>query len=239
MQIFLDTETVPSQRPDALALVHQHLKPPAAMKLPATIEKWWATEADAAAAEAHRKQSLDGGNFGEIVSIACTDGDEREWVLCRAPGESEADLLNAFFRTVEQWTHELAAELRLTRHDSASAWPLDDHYLVGHNAQFDLGFLWRRSKVLDVPTPGWLPSPSARVGKDYGCTMQLWAGYGQRISLDTLCTVLGIESPKGDLDGSQVYDAWLAGQADRIARYNLADAKACAAAWHRLQRGAA
>ena len=42
----------------------------------------------------------------------------------------------------------------------------------------------------------------------------------------------------GDMDGSQVYDAWLAGEYDRIATYNLQDVKATAEVWHRLNGGA-
>jgi predicted PolB exonuclease-like 3'-5' exonuclease len=68
--------------------------------------------------------------------------------------------------------------------------------------------------------------------------MTLWAGYGQRVSLDALCKGMGIPTSKGDMDGSQVYDAWLAGEYDRIAAYNLQDVKATAEVWHRLNGGA-
>ncbi len=37
------------------------------------------------------------------------------------------------------------------------------------------------------------------------------------------------------MDGSQVFDAWLAGELDRIAKYNAADVIATRAIWHRLQ----
>jgi len=106
---------------------------------------------------------------------------------------------------------------------------------VAHNAPFDLGFLWRRAKVLNVPTPRWLPPPSARPGKDFGDTMSLWAGFGGRVSLDTLCKTLNIPSPKTDMTGAAVFDNWLAGRYADIARYNLADALACRAVWERLQ----
>ncbi len=42
-------------------------------------------------------------------------------------------------------------------------------------------------------------------------------------------------TPKGDMDGGQVFDAWLAGELDRIAKYNAADVVATRAIWHRLQ----
>ena len=80
----------------------------------------------------------------------------------------------------------------------------------------------------------------ARAPKDYGDTMGAWAGYGGRVALDTLCRALGLASPKdGGIDGAGVYDAWLAGECERIARYNLRDAQAVRDVWHRLQgRGA-
>lgn len=237
MQIIIDLETAPSQQPGARELVRASIKPPAAMKLPATIAKWWAEEADAAVEDAYRRQSLDGGLAGEIISIAAVTGDGRQWVRCRAQGEDEAALLNEFIATVEQWTRDDAARVLP---DSPSAWPMDDHYLIAHNAAFDVPYLWRRCRVRGVPVPGWLPGPMARIGKDYGCTMLAWAGWGNRVSLDALTRALGVPSPKGDgMDGSQVFDAWLAGEHERIAEYNLNDAIATAAVWHRLQGGAA
>ena len=96
MRLFIDTETVPSQHPDALTEAAAGVRPPASLKNAESIASWWATEAAAAAQEAWRKQSLDGGTAGEIVSIAVVDGEGREWAHCRAVGESEAALLVAF-----------------------------------------------------------------------------------------------------------------------------------------------
>ena len=61
MNLYLDIESIPSQHPDALAQVRAAIKPPATLKKPESIAAWWASEADAAAQEAWRKQSLDGG----------------------------------------------------------------------------------------------------------------------------------------------------------------------------------
>lgn len=233
MQLFIDVETVPSQAADALAEVRATLKPPGTLKKAESIAAWWANDAEAAAEEAHRKQALDGGTRGEIISIACCNEDGETWVRCRAEGESEAELLAQFFAQVEGWTQAEAERMTLGHPD---AWPIDDHYCVAHNASFDLGFLWRRAIVHRVPVPRWLPGPSARAGKDYGCTMLAWAGWGNRVSLDTLCRALGVTSPKDDgMDGSQVYALWLSGEAAAIERYNLRDAQATAEVWHRLQ----
>ena len=232
MRLFIDTETVPSQHPAALTEAAASVRPPASLKKAESIASWWATEAAAAAQEAWRKQSLDGGTAGEIVSIAVVDGEGREWAHCRAVGESEAALLVAFIEAVEGWTADDARKLC----GNAAGWPVDDHRLVAHNAAFDLGFLWRRMAINAVRIPKWLPSPQARAGKAFGCTMQAWAGFGKFIGLDALCKALGVTSPKeaGGMDGSRVFDAWLAGEHEAIAAYNLNDARAVSDVWHRL-----
>ena len=87
----------------------------------------------------------------------------------------------------------------------------------------------------DIFLPSFIPSPHARVGRDYGDTMALWAGYGQRISLDRLCKALGIPSPKAEgVDGSQVFDLWQAGEYAQIAEYNMRDVVATRACWLRM-----
>lgn len=230
MKLFIDVETVPSQHPEALAAVRASLKPPGTLKKPESIAAWWATEADGAADEAWRKQSFD-ATHGELVSIAIVSEDGQQWVDCRAPGESEAGLLGECFAAVERMRQTQAEALA----PDARAW-LPDLYPVAHNAAFDMGFLWRRAIVNRVAVPAWLPGPMARAGKDYGCTMLVWAGFGGRVSLDRLCNALNVPSPKAHgMDGSQVFDAWLADDTAAIEHYNLADAQAVAQVWQVLQ----
>lgn len=237
MQISFDIETIPSQRPDARELARATVKPSAALKKPESIAAWWQNEAEAATDDAYRRQSLDGGLAGEIVSIAAVTDDGRQWVRCRAQGEEggEALLLGDFGKQVAQWVDDDAKQGGIESYAGSCA-----PYLVAHNAAFDLGFLWRRCIVRGLRLPFKVPSPGARAGKDFGCTMLEWAGFGQRVSLDALCRALGITSPKdGGIDGAGVYDAWLAGRYDDIAAYNLRDAQATAEVWHRLQGGGA
>jgi hypothetical protein len=230
MKLFIDVETVPSQQPEALAAVRASLKPPGTLKKPESIAAWWATEADSAAAEAWRKQSFD-ATHGELVSIAVVSEDGQQWRHCRAPGDNEAELLAGFYAAVEAMRHNQAQALA----PNARAWLTEPHPVV-HNAAFDMGYLWRRSIVNRVAVPTWLPGPMARAGKDYTCTMLLWAGFGGRVSLDALCAALKVPSPKAEgMDGSHVFDAWLAGDHDRIADYNLADALAVREVWQVLQ----
>jgi predicted PolB exonuclease-like 3'-5' exonuclease len=54
-------------------------------------------------------------------------------------------------------------------------------------------------------------------------------------SLDVVCWALGIESPKGAMDGSMVAPAYARGEIEEIARYNLADVRATTAVYHRVR----
>ena len=227
MRIYFDVETIPSQAPDARDLVRATIKPPATHKKPETIQKWWDEDAPAAIEEGYRKQALD-ATSGELISIAwCSDTSEVK-TATRAPGEPEVELLDEFFSGVTELLHaEAVAAADGRRYPS-------DPYFVAHNAGFDIGFVWRRSIILGLPAPFRLPGPTARDGKDYGCTMLTWAGHRSTVSLVRLCAALGIQSPKGDLDGSKVFDAWLAGEVDRIATYNTADTATVRSIWRRL-----
>jgi predicted PolB exonuclease-like 3'-5' exonuclease len=65
-------------------------------------------------------------------------------------------------------------------------------------------------------------------------TMTMFAGFGNRISLDKLCRVLGIDSPKDGIDGSKVYDYLRDGKIEEVAAYCKRDIKATREAYHRL-----
>lgn len=228
MRIYFDIETIPGQQPEARELAAVSVKPPGILKKAESIAAWWDTESAAAIEEAYRKQALDAAE-GEIIAIAwATDASEVQCHL-RKMGENEADLLRDFFAAVQHAMHEEG----VTGTDGRML-PLDNPFLIAHNATFDLGFVWRRCLVNGVRPPFKFPPPNARQGNDYGCTMVAWAGFGKTISLDRLCRALRVDSPKGDMDGSKVFDAWLAGEHDRIAEYNCADVVAVRAIWRRL-----
>jgi hypothetical protein len=233
MQITIDIETIPSQKLGARERIRASLKPPGTLKKPESIAAWWANESEAAVEDGYRKQSLDGGLAGEVISIAiAANDDDVGWVFCRTTDQPEALVLAEFVQAVEQ-------RLKATQ-DSDSphfAWT-NEPFFIAHNASFDLGYLWRRCIINSIALTFKLPSPSARAGKDYGDTMLAWAGFGGRVSLDALCRALGVPSPKDDgIDGSKVFDAWLAGEHERIAAYNLRDTLATREVWHRLQGG--
>lgn len=80
---------------------------------------------------------------------------------------------------------------------------------VGHNiAKFDLPFIWKRSVINNVNTCKGVKWIDARHGQHCFDTMIAWAGFGNRISADNLCKILGIKGKTEGMDGSKVYDTW-------------------------------
>lgn len=228
MRIYIDLETVPSQAPDARELVKASIKPPATHKKPETIAAWWENEAPAAIEESYRKQALD-ATHGEIVSIAwCSDDCIGATVAIRSKADDERVVLAQFFGQLQAHLSDNA----IRTPDGRELWE-SDPFFVAHNATFDLAFLWRRSIILGIRPPFAIPSPNAKLGS-YGDTMTAWAGNRGTIGLDKLCRALRVPTPKGDLDGSKVFDAWLAGELDRIAKYNAADVLATRECWRRM-----
>src|SRR5690606_24626951 len=91
--------------------------------------------------------------------------------------------------------------------------------LVAHHAPFDIRFIWQRAIILGVEIPDWWPI-DAKPWDDTRVvdTMTLWAGHGNRISLDRLCRALGIPGKDG-IDGSKVWDAIVDGRLDDVVAY--------------------
>jgi predicted PolB exonuclease-like 3'-5' exonuclease len=73
--------------------------------------------------------------------------------------------------------------------------------------------------------PGIALKWQGRHGIAFFCTMEAWAGFNKRISQDALCEILGLEKKPDDIDGSKVYDYYLAGEIDKIVEYNKHDVK--------------
>lgn len=80
--------------------------------------------------------------------------------------------------------------------------------LVGHNAiEFDFPFLMRRYMINGLPIP---PQLNVAGLKPWDVkledTMKMWSGtqWSHKISLELLCHVLGIPSPKQDISGADV-----------------------------------
>jgi hypothetical protein len=212
----LDLETCPVDDPALRAEIAAGISPPGNMSKPETIALWEETKKPALVEEAFSRGGLS-AITGRIVCIgAVHKGGEQTWC-----GDDEEELLHLFFEYV-----------------SALGEPVT---YVGHAiSSFDLPFLRQRSIVHRRKAPlslrkAWSSKPWDT--EHVGDTMTLWSpDRDKRISLDRLCRLLGIPSPKaGGMDGSQVYGLWQAGELGKIGDYCLADCRAALECYNRIQ----
>ncbi|GIZ07995.1 3'-5' exonuclease [Flavobacterium sp. UMI-01] len=164
--------------------------------------------------------------FGKIVCISVgffvIKGDIRNFRVTSFFGE-EAKLLKDFNNL-------------LNNHFNGS-----QHLICGHNAkEFDIPFLARRMIINQIP----IPSKLNLFGKKpweipHLDTLELWkfGDYKHYTSLKLMCKVLGIPSPKGDIDGSQVgHVFYVEKDIDRIVTYCEKDTIAVAQIFLRLRQ---
>ena len=249
MNLYLDIETVPSQRPDVLEEIRAAeqlaldaalaaIKPPGNYKKQETIDEWLATEApkiaagltaafDANVDAAYRKTGLD-GSFGQICVIGYALDDAAPRTIWSANGidsPCEGELLEAFYCAL---TDMIPANM-----ERATC-------VVGHNVTgFDLRYLVQRSIVNNI-RPHRVISAAAQA-KPWEInvvfdTMVQWGGTGAKPggSLDKLCRALSVPSPKGDITGATVWDAVKAGRIKDVADYCARDVEAVRAIHRRM-----
>lgn len=197
--VYFDLETIPCQDETYRQELARKVTAPAAYKKQESIDKWLSENRDAAADEAMAKTSFDGGR-GHICTIAWAKNDSPIQVEHAKTLEQEKGIIEAFFSDLDEFHSET---------------------LVGHNITgFDLGFLRKRSIVLGIKMPRnqSLPRDPKPWDKNVHDTMSMWAGGGNRVSMDNLCAILGIQGKDG-FDGSMVAEAWANGDHDKIAEY--------------------
>lgn len=209
MNIYIDIETIPEQNEGSMARIKETLSPPGNISKQESIDKWWKEKAPAAVEEKYLKTSFD-GTYGEILCIGVAIDDNAPVVIA---GSTEAETLKGFYDIMEKVNTPL---------------------FIGHNIlKFDLPFIRHRSIINRVkPT---VVIPDARFNnQDFYDTMQAWAGYGNFIGLDRLCAALGIESSKGDLDGSKVWEYVQAGRHQEVYDYCKRDVSVTREVYKRL-----
>jgi uncharacterized protein YprB with RNaseH-like and TPR domain len=115
------------------------------------------------------------------------------------------------------------------------------HLLCGHNAkEFDIPFIARRMIINQVVIPAKLNLFGKKPWEiPHLDTLELWkfGDYKHFTSLKLLTKILGIPSPKGDIDGSQVAHVfYVEKDIDRIVTYCEKDVIAVAQIFLRLRR---
>jgi len=201
--LYLDSETIPGPESGKDDVI---VKAPANYKKQEAIDRYIAEHKE----EAYLKQSFNGG-YGQICSFSFAVDDGPVWNdNDDGQRDCERDVLLMAFDTINK-------ELSIS--GAGDPVPtLCGHYISG----FDLRFIMHRCIVHGIKIPPWLKANAKPWDARIRDTMLLWAGHGNRIGLDELCKILGVEG-KGDMDGSQVYEYWKAGRHDEIAAYCNSD----------------
>lgn len=197
--VYFDIETIPCQDEDYRLELARKVTAPATFKKQDSIDKWLEENRDAAADEAMAKTSFDGGR-GHVCTIAWAKNDSGIEVRHAKTIAEERDVISDFFAELD---------------------PYHSETLVGHNITgFDLSFLKKRAICLGITLPdnGSFPRDPKPWDKTVQDTMSMWAGGTNRISMDNLCSILGIQGKEG-FDGSMVAEAWAKGDHDTIAEY--------------------
>ena len=170
------------------------------------------------------------GIFSEFAKVVCIGfgslyEHEKSWKmrLKSLVNDDEKILLKDFCEVLE----------RFSRH-------YKDIRFCGHNIkEFDIPFLCRRMVINGVPLPDSLQVSGKKPWEvAHLDTMDMWkfGDHKNFTSLSLLATVLGIPSPKSDIDGSQVAGVyWIDKDLPRIGRYCLQDVLTSAKVYLRLK----
>lgn len=221
MDIFLDIETIPTQRADLRAEFVAAVKAPGQYKKPESIAEWMRDNAEAEAEAAILKTALD-GCFGHVLCIGVAIDDQAPLVFCQATGAEDAP--EAEGGTLRDLAAHLANEI------SQAAVPV----FIGHNlVEFDLRFTLQRSIVCGVPLGGYLPFDKRPWDAGVYDTMVKWAGHKNRVGLDKLAQALGLPG-KGEIDGSQVWPLVQAGRLQDVLDYCARDVELTRAVYKRM-----
>lgn len=216
MNIFLDIETLPN--PDYGEIVRPtkaDLKCPKTLKKQDTIDAWWANpERDDEVEELYQKKvnefrrtALDPWQ-GQIFCIAWAKDDDPIDVIW---SDNEKELL-------EKFEHELQ-----TRYERKVTDAMSVSTFVGYNIRnFDNTFLRLKSIKHKL---SWLTQvlPTRKYHDRIEDVMEMALittriTADKYVSLDLVSKFFGLGG-KGDIDGSMVYDMWLAGKKQEIADY--------------------
>lgn len=205
-RIYIDIETIPSgERPDISTLV-----PPGTYKKADSIAAWYAdTEArNEDIDKIYRKRALSLTECQVICIAFAIDDKPVEGIM----EETEEATFKAF-------------EAALEAHDSAIFQRTPQW--IGHNLKsFDfpvIALRARKHKCQGVAALTHLPNPYEFLED----TMQMFGftSRGFMIKLDEACRFFGIPG-KNDMDGSMVYDEYLAGNGPAILQYCMDDVEA-------------
>ncbi|MBK7094679.1 MAG: 3'-5' exonuclease [Saprospiraceae bacterium] len=192
--------------------------------------KYWIKEEGVSETDVSEIYKNKAGIYAEFAKVICisigfiyTKNDKNEIRIKSFYGDDEKKLLSEF------------AELLNNKFDKP-----EKFRICGHNIkEFDIPFLSRRMVINEIKLPELLNIAGKKPWEVQHITdtMEMWkfGDYKNYTSLALLATILGIKSPKDDIDGSmvgQVY--WETGDLERIVRYCEKDVKTVAQIFLRM-----
>jgi len=150
---------------------------------------------------------------GRVIVIGLLDVDTREETVFA--DDSEVELLANFW----DW---------LAAHEH-------DPYVTFSGKRFDIPFLNIRSAIHGLAPSKVIPAEPLSTRPHFD-VREVFEGNDRRRrgSLDYFTAVFGLPSPKTNLDGAKVNDAYAEGRLDDIVQYCLEDCRATAALYERL-----
>jgi 3'-5' exonuclease len=210
--LYLDIETVPLTK--------------SLEEMPERLQEQWTKKAGNIGSDEDSPESLfqRAGIYAEFGKIICISAGtiyrkakQRVYRVKSFYGDDEKQLLIDFADMLDKFTANPA------------------HKLCAHNGQeFDFPWIARRMLIHGLKLPKILDIAGAKpweIRDTLIDTMQLWkfGDYKHYTSLNLLCAVFDIPTPKDDIDGSQVAEVYYEqGDLERIARYCEKDTLAVA-----------
>ncbi len=198
--LFIDIETV--SQFDSFSSVPDAIKP-FWLKKAKTLNKDFNFDDEEALSNFYKDRAAIYAEFGKIICISIGFLSKKGNLRIKTIANQDEKIL----------LEELISLLENHYYDTKQ------HFVCGHNVkEFDIPYLCRRMIINNLKLPSIFDIMSKRPWQtDYILdTMDLWrfGDYKSYTSLDLLCTILNIESPKSDLDGSKVGKAYW--EEDRI-----------------------
>src|SRR5436190_4491887 len=197
--LFLDIETVPQ---------HPHFDdaPKAIRDLWEKKSRFLIKDNDETPDSIYRQAGIY-AEFGKVICISCGYfSADKKFRIKSYCGDDEKKLLNDFSDLLNKFFSK------------------NDKLLCAHNGkEFDFPFMARRMIINGVKLPVALDIAGKKPWEvNHLDTMELWkfGDYKSYTSLLLLATVLGIPTPKDDIDGSMVWDVyWNEKNLERIVTY--------------------
>lgn len=186
------------------------------------IDKFRLAAVEKAFDESYRKTSFSAADGGEIISISMKPFGQADVATAYRykGGDSECSLLKrvcAYMDKLDDYAKQNNSTIQL----------------VGANVMlFDARFIGQRCLINGIEPPKMGLIASRYDKTKYFDVLSAWSfdDNQSRISLNRLCGILGVETPKGDeqgdIHGGMVWDIWNNDGEDgaaRIARYNARD----------------